>query len=146
MKWTELLNIKILQLGAFFGAVTAFIIGDVLGRRKTIFLGHFLNVVGASLQFSSWRLGQMVTGRVINGFGIGLTSTMSPIYLSECVVAQYRGILLVIGASSNVASFCLANWISYALYNHQGPFQWRFPLAFQLIFACIIFPILFCKS
>ncbi|KAI0595396.1 general substrate transporter [Biscogniauxia sp. FL1348] len=53
-----------------------------------------------------------------------------------------RGRLLVIGASSNVSCFCLANWLSYALAFHGGAWQWRFPMAFQLIFPCIIFPIL----
>jgi MFS family permease len=79
---------------------------------------------------------------VVNGFGMGMTSTMSPVYLAECVRSHMRGRLLVIGASSNVSSFCLANWMSYGLYYQSGPLQWRFPLAFQLVFACIIGPIL----
>lgn len=54
-----------------------------------------------------------------------------------------RGRLLVIGASSNVTSFCIANWISYGLYYQAGPLQWRFPLGFQLIFAFILVPVLF---
>lgn len=85
----------------------------------------------------------MIVGRLINGFGMGMTSTMSPVYLAECARSNVRGRLLVIGASSNVTSFCIANWISYGVYYQSGPLQWRFPLGFQLIFAFILTPILF---
>ncbi|KAI1848647.1 hypothetical protein JX265_011501 [Neoarthrinium moseri] len=129
-------------LGAFFGAIMAFILGDKLGRKRTIIIGHCFNFIGATLQFLSWSLPQMVIGRIINGFGMGMTSTMSPVYLAECARSHMRGRLLVIGASSNVMSFCLANWISYGLYYQAGPLQWRFPLGFQLVFACIIAPVL----
>lgn len=129
------------QLGAFFGAIVAFVLGDRLGRKRTLLIGHGLNLVGAVLQFSSYSLAQMVVGRVVNGFGMGMTSTMSPVYLAECATSALRGRLLVIGASSNVTCFCLANWICYGLYFGGGPLQWRFPLAFQLVFA-LVFPIL----
>ncbi|KAK9425952.1 putative General substrate transporter [Seiridium unicorne] len=130
-------------LGAFFGAILAFVLGDKLGRKKTIIIGHALNFTGATLQCLSWALPQMVVGRIVNGFGMGMTSTMSPVYLAECARPHMRGRLLVIGASSNVTSFCIANWISYGLYYQSGPLQWRFPLGFQLIFAFILTPILF---
>ncbi|KAH9907178.1 putative sugar transporter [Xylariomycetidae sp. FL2044] len=129
-------------LGAFFGAIFAFVLGDVFGRKKTIVIGHALNLVGAILQSLAWSLPQLVVGRVVNGFGIGMTSTMSPVYLAECARSGLRGRLLVIGASSNVSCFCLANWISYGLSFRDGPWQWRFPMAFQLVFPCVIFPIL----
>lgn len=121
----------------------AFILGDKLGRKKTIALGHVFNTVGAVMQVVSWHLPQMIIGRIVNGFGMGLTSTMSPVYLSECAKSHQRGKLVSIGASSNVTTFALANWISYALYFKKGPLQWRFPLALQLIFPFIIAPILF---
>lgn len=85
----------------------------------------------------------MIVGRLVNGFGMGMTSTMSPVYLAECARSHMRGRLLVIGASSNVTSFCIANWISYGVYYQAGPLQWRFPLGFQLIFALILAPVLF---
>ncbi|CAJ2503006.1 Uu.00g104000.m01.CDS01 [Anthostomella pinea] len=128
-------------LGAFFGAMLAFVSGDKLGRKKTIIMGHILSTWGATLQFLSWSLPQMIVGRVINGVGVGITSTASPVFLSECARSHMRGRLLIIGASSNVTCFCLANWISYTLYFRAGPWQWRFPLALQLIFPCIIFPL-----
>ncbi|RWA09575.1 hypothetical protein EKO27_g5536 [Xylaria grammica] len=128
-------------LGAFVGAVLAFILGDKLGRKRTIIAGHILNTVGAALQASAYSLPHLVIGRTLNGIGIGVTSTMSPVYLGECVKPHLRGRLLVIGASSNVASFALANWINYALAFRGGPLQWRLPLAIQLFFPFVIFPI-----
>lgn len=156
-------------LGAGAGAIAAFMLGDKLGRRRTIALGLLCNAVGAILQTLSWQLGQMITGRLINGFGIGLVSTMSPVYLSECVKSHVRGILMAIGACCNVVCFCIANCkskpksvpplypllaqklgadvaitgISYGLYYEANAFQWRFPLGFQLIFLVIIVPIWF---
>ncbi|KAI8963098.1 putative sugar transporter [Daldinia sp. FL1419] len=129
-------------IGAFIGAIAAFMLGDKLGRRKTIAWGLICNLVGATLQFLSWHLPQMIIGRLINGFGIGLTSTMTPVFLSECAKPHQRGKLVVIGTSSNVTMFSLANWIAYALHSQNGPFQWRFPLAFQVIFFFMIAPLL----
>ncbi|KAI0141686.1 putative sugar transporter [Xylariaceae sp. FL1272] len=129
-------------LGAFLGAAIAFYLGDHLGRKKTIVLGHILNVVGATLQFSSFSLAQFFVGRTLNGVGIGITSTMSPVWLGECAKSRMRGRLLVIGASANIATFALANWINYILAFHGGPLQWRLPLALQLVFPFVIFPAL----
>ncbi|KAI1177634.1 putative sugar transporter [Nemania sp. FL0916] len=128
-------------LGAFIGAILAFILGDKLGRKKTIILGHVLSTIGTALQASAYGLPQLVIGRTLNGIGIGVTSTMSPVYLSECVKPHLRGRLLVIGASANISSFALANWISYALAFRGGAVQWRLPLAIQLAFPFVIFPI-----
>lgn len=151
-------------LGAGAGAIAAFILGDKLGRRRTIALGLICNVVGAILQTLSWHLSQMVTGRLVNGFGIGLVSTMSPVYLSECAKSHVRGMLMAVGACCNVLCFCIANCksmlrflvfslafltdallvgISYGLYYQNNAFQWRFPLGFQLIFPMVITPIWF---
>ncbi|KAK2597808.1 hypothetical protein N8I77_012570 [Diaporthe amygdali] len=130
-------------LGAFFGAIAAFVLGDKLGRRRTIALGVLCNVVGSVLQAFSWHLPQMIVGRLVNGFGIGLVSSMSPVYLSECAPSHVRGMLLAVGACCNVACFCVANWIAFGLYHDDSAFQWRFPLAFQLIFLFIVAPILF---
>ncbi|KAL7625846.1 hypothetical protein AAE478_005069 [Parahypoxylon ruwenzoriense] len=129
--------------GAFAGSIIAFILGDKLGRKKTIALGLLCSFIGVILQFLAYHLPQMIIGRLVNGFGIGLTSTMTPVYLSECAKSHIRGKLVGIGASSNVTMFSLANWINYGLYFQRGPLQWRFPLAFQLIFPFMVAPLLF---
>ncbi|KAI2613398.1 putative sugar transporter [Hypoxylon sp. NC1633] len=129
-------------LGAFIGSIAAFILGDKLGRKKTIAWGLLFNLIGATLQFLAWHESQMIVGRIVNGFGIGLTSTTTPVFLSECAKSHQRGKLVGIGASSNVSMVAVANWISYGLYSRGGPFQWRFPLAFQVIFFFMIAPLL----
>lgn len=65
-----------------------------------------------------------------------------PVYQSECAKPQYRGRLVILANISNTVAFCLANWMNYGLYFRGGAFQWRFPLAFQLVFAAIAIPIM----
>jgi MFS family permease len=105
-------------------------------------LGHVLNVLGATLQVAAFQLPQLIIGRLVNGFGIGLTSTMCPVFLSECAPTKLRGKLVTIGTACNVAAFCLSGWIGYAVYFREGPMQWRLPLAVQLLFPFIILPTL----
>jgi hypothetical protein len=39
----------------------------------------------------------------------------------------------------NIAGFSLVNWINYGLSFVEGSVSWRFPLAFQFVFICILF-------
>ncbi|KAJ9132515.1 General substrate transporter [Pleurostoma richardsiae] len=126
------------SLGAFFGCIASFAYGDRIGRKRAIWTGLVLNVVGAVLQISAFGLAQMIVGRVVNGFGMGITSSTCPIFMAESSPSRIRGRLVVLGSVCNTLGFCLANWINYALYHGNGPFQWRFPLAFQLVFPLIV--------
>lgn len=58
-------------LGCFFGAVATIWLGNWLGRKKTIFVGSTIMIVGAALQCSSFELGQLIAARLITGFGNG---------------------------------------------------------------------------
>jgi MFS family permease len=116
----------------------SFTLGDRLGRKKTITLGLVCNTIGAVLQIVSWHLPQLIVGRIINGFGMGLTSSTCPVYQAECSKPRVRGKLVVVGSLSNTAAFCLSNWMNYGLFFQGEALQWRFPLGFQLIFPCIV--------
>lgn len=58
-------------LGCWVGAIATIWLGDILGRRKMIWIGTFLIAVGATIQCSSFQLAQLVTGRVVAGLGNG---------------------------------------------------------------------------
>ncbi|GME50436.1 sugar transporter stl1 [Neofusicoccum parvum] len=130
------------SLSAFVGCLFAFTVGDTLGRRRCNFIGLAANLIGAVLQIFAYHLPQLIIGRLINGFGMGVITTVVPVYQSECAKPQHRGRLVILANISNTLAFCLANWINYALFFRDGAFQWRFPLAFQLVFAMISIPIM----
>ncbi len=73
---------------------------------------------------------------------LGLTSSTCPVYQAECSKPRVRGKLVVVGSLCNTAAFCLSNWMNYGLYFTGGALQWRFPLAFQLIFPLVVASIL----
>ena len=63
------------NVGCFVGAVITIFIGDILGRRKMIFLGSCIMVVGAILQCSAFSLAHLIVGRIVTGFGNGRSSS-----------------------------------------------------------------------
>lgn len=62
--------------------------------------------------------------------------------MAEASPSHIRGKLVVLGSLCNTVGFCVANWINYAIFDNNGPFQWRFPLAFQLVFSAVVVAIL----
>jgi MFS family permease len=68
------------------------IIGMPLDRRKILLLGNTFVVVDAILQASSWRVAQIIFGRIFCGFGIGFVSCTVPTYMAEMSIeAGERG-------------------------------------------------------
>ncbi|KAK2776617.1 hypothetical protein FQN53_002560 [Emmonsiellopsis sp. PD_33] len=130
------------SVGAFLGCMFACAFGDHFGRRRSNFIGLACNSVGAVLQITSFHLPQMIIGRLINGFGMGINTSVVPVYQSECAKPHIRGRLVILANISNTVANCLANWMNYALFFKGGAFQWRFPLAFQLVFAIFAVPIM----
>lgn len=76
------------------GCLITFTIGDLLGRRKMIWLAMALIIVGASLQASAYTLAHLIVGRIITGFGTGIDSSTVPMYQSELAKATNRGQLV----------------------------------------------------
>ncbi|KAJ6007275.1 sugar transporter [Penicillium herquei] len=80
-----------LQLGALVGALSCSIIGDRLGRRKSIFLAGILAGIGQILQCTAFSLPQLIIGRVILGFGVGQLNVTVPVWQAESSNASQRG-------------------------------------------------------
>jgi MFS family permease len=95
------------NLGCFCGAVACIWIGDKLGRRKTIFLGSSIMVVGAILQASAFSLPHFIVGRIVTGMGNGLNTSTVPTWQSECSKSHRRGQLVMVeGALITGGSKC----------------------------------------
>lgn len=127
------------DLGCFAGAILAVMIGDYLGRKKSILLGTAIMTVGAIMQIAAFSTTVMVVGRIIAGVGNGINTSTAPVWQSETSKASWRGKLVVIEMILNIAGFSLSNWMTYGFSFVGGPISWRFPLAFQLVFVIILF-------
>lgn len=55
-----------------------FFVGEILGRRKTIWTAMGFVLIGAALQASAYTIPHLVIGRVVTGFGTGLKTSTVP--------------------------------------------------------------------
>lgn len=81
----------IYDIGCFVGAIAAVMIGDFLGRKKTILLGTSIMTVGAIMQIAAFNVPVMIVGRIIAGIGNGLNTSTAPVWQSETSKASWGG-------------------------------------------------------
>ncbi|KAL4914315.1 general substrate transporter [Aspergillus aurantiobrunneus] len=128
------------NLGCFLGAILTIFIGNPLGRRHTIFCGCVTMTTGAILQCTSFDLPQWIVGRIVTGIGNGMNTSTVPTWQSESSKAHDRGKLVMIEGMLITAGITLSYWINYGFsFLPEHEVSWRFPIAFQIIFAVIIF-------
>ncbi|KAJ6126829.1 hypothetical protein N7523_002441 [Penicillium sp. IBT 18751x] len=130
------------NLGCFFGAIFCIWIGNYLGRRKTIFAGSAIMVIGATLQSCAYSLPHLIVGRIVTGIGNGLNTSTVPTWQSECSKSHHRGQLVMVEGSLIAAGITISYWMDLGFsFLDPSSVAWRFPIAFQNLFALII---LFC--
>jgi sugar porter (SP) family MFS transporter len=130
------------ELGCFFGAIFTLIWGERIGRTPLLVSGGVLMIIGTVISTAAfgpqWGLGQFVVGRVISGLGNGMDTATIPVWQSECSRAHNRGFLVCFeGAIIAVGTF-VAYWIDFGLSYVDSSVQWRFPVAFQILFAILV--------
>lgn len=64
---------------------------DGYGRRKCIFVGCFLVLVGTAVQTTANTMGHFIAGRFVLGFGASIASAAGPAYTVELAHPAYRG-------------------------------------------------------
>jgi MFS family permease len=62
--------VSIYEIGCFVGAVITALIGESLGRRKSIFIGAVIMLGGAGFQAGVSSVGPMIAARVVSGLGM----------------------------------------------------------------------------
>ncbi|KAJ5730665.1 uncharacterized protein N7483_005173 [Penicillium malachiteum] len=129
----------IYDVGCLFGAIIALIWGERWGRKLSIMYGTVVMSIGALLQITAYSVPQMIVGRITAGLGNGINTSTAPVWQGETSQAKWRGRLIVIELTLNIAGFSLSNWMTFAFSFLPGPVAWRFPLAFQFIFIFVLF-------
>lgn len=86
------------QIGALMGALSCTFISDRLGRRKAIFCGAILNIVGQLLQVSAYSLIPFTVGRII--LGMALDSSLCPFGNPSALLRRIAASMLLPTVSS----------------------------------------------
>ncbi|RKF62918.1 Myo-inositol transporter 1 [Erysiphe neolycopersici] len=126
--------------GALIGTVLAGLMADRYGRKRVIYVGCALFVLGAILQATAFGVIQMSSGRLVVGFGIGSVAMVVPLYIAEISPARYRGKLI----GTNTLSITFGQLVSYGTGGLFGSvshgWRWMVGLAAApaILLACLL--------
>jgi sugar porter (SP) family MFS transporter len=133
-----------LLIGATIAAALAGKIADKIGRKNTILLSSILFCI--TIPLSSFAANDIlfIFARFIVGIAIGLSSTTTPLYLSELAPVKKRGsvvwltqLMIVIG----ILVAYLTSFLLFAVFNNSlnSDFAWRLSLFIAIVPAIVMF-------
>lgn len=121
-------------LGTILGVIFAGYLGDKIGRKPTLLVSAFLFFVSSIGCAIAFNFDELVIYRIIGGVGIGVASIISPLYISEISVPQYRGRLVGLYQLAVTIGFLSAYLVNYALLQFASSTSSQFssPLMYKL--------------
>lgn len=115
--------------GAIIGAAIGGWFNDRLGRRTTILIADFLFFIGAVIMAAAPNPALLIVGRVFVGFGVGMASMTSPLYISEASPAKVRGALVSTNGFLITGGQFLSYLINLAFTKVPGTWRWMLGVA-----------------
>ncbi|KAJ7226629.1 monosaccharide importer [Mycena haematopus] len=131
------LVVSILSAGTFVGALLAFPMGDMVGRKWGIVCSCVVFSLGVGLQLDT-KWATFVVGRVIAGVGVGLVSCLVPMYQSECSPKNIRGLIVGLYQLAITIGALLAAVVLNATKDKDSHAAWRTPISVQFAWAFIL--------
>ena len=131
-------------IGSILGVAIAGMLSDFLGRKKTMLISAVLFSVSAIGCALCADFTQLVLFRIVGGFGIGIVSIVSPVYISEVSPAEVRGTLVSLYQLFITIGFLLAYLANYLILKGVSMAEyWRPMLGAEaipdLLFLVLIF-------
>ena len=121
----------IAMASALYGTVVGALVGgwpaDRFGRKATLLWIGILYLVGAVGSGLATNVSLFIAARVIGGLGIGISTVVAPMYISEIAPPKYRGRLAGM-FQFNIVFGILMAFVSNALLAGVGENAWRWML------------------
>ncbi len=125
---------------ALWGTVLGSLVGawptDRFGRKKTLLWIGVLYFVSAIWSGLAADVGSFMAARFIGGLGVGISTVVAPLFISEIAPAQYRGRLAGM-FQFNIVFGILIAFVSNTLLGGIGEDAWRWMLGAEAIPALI---------
>ncbi len=125
-------------IGALFGGIPA----EKYGRKKSLIviaLLYFISAIGSAM---AGGVTSFIIYRFIGGLGVGASSVVAPMFISEIAPAKNRG-KLVATFQFNIVLGILLAYLSNYLLRDMGDNAWRWMLGVEAIPAAMFFVLMF---
>lgn len=130
--------VAILEVGAFCSSLVVGRVGDIIGRKRTILYGSMIFFVGGACQSFANGMPMMLVGRITAGVGVGMLSTIVPVYQSEISPPHNRGKLACIEFTGNITGYATSVWVDYFCSYIKSDYSWRIPLVMQCVMGALL--------
>lgn len=128
-------------IGALFGGIPA----DRMGRKKSLLWIGLFYLVSALGSAVAWDITSFTLFRFLGGLGVGASSVVAPMYISEIAPAKNRGLLVALYQFNIVFGIVMAYVSNYLIGTAGLAEDWRWMLGVEaipaLIYSVMIFSI-----
>jgi len=119
------------------GAPFAATLSDKFGRRKAMFCGGAVIIIGMIIISTAMKFAQLVVGRFVLGLGIAIMTVAAPAYSIEIAPPHWRGRCTGFYNCGWFGGSIPAAIVTFATNYIDNHYSWRIPLILQA-FACVI--------
>jgi sugar porter (SP) family MFS transporter len=113
-----------LLYGCLFGAMAAGSLSDRYGRRSILRVSGVLFLISAIFAAVPHTIVEFLIARFLGGLGIGLASTIAPLYLAEVSPREKRGSIVTLNQTAIVSGILVAYCTNWA-FSFTGAAAWR---------------------
>ncbi|MGB8965565.1 MAG: sugar porter family MFS transporter, partial [Candidatus Cybelea sp.] len=133
--WWQAFTISVVLIGCIAGSAIAGTLADRIGRRWTLFAAGVVFFVGAIVSALAPNETVLLWGRFVVGIGIGFSSVVAPLYISEVAPAESRGALVSLYQFAITVGILAAYLVDYALAAGEA---WRWMLGLAVFPSLIL--------
>lgn len=124
-------------VGQIVGSPVAAVLSDRFGRRRTMFVGAILIIIGMVIASTGSTIAQFAVGRFVLGFGVSVMTVSAPAYTMEIAPPHWRGRCTGLYNCGWFGGSIPAAAVTYGTNFINSDYSWRIPVILQA-FACTI--------
>lgn len=137
-------TVSIALWGTAIGALTSGELGERLGGRNALRVMAALYLISSLGCAFAWNWDALLVFRFIGGLGIGGSSVLGPVYISEMAPAKWRGRLVGMFQVMVVIGILIAYFSNYCVAQfHLGNMEWHWQLGIPAVPALIFLILLY---
>ncbi|WP_163859713.1 sugar porter family MFS transporter [Paenibacillus elgii] len=128
-----------LIIGCIAGAALSGMLSDRFGRKKVLIAAAALFIIGSVGSAIPATFTGYIIARMIGGIGIGITSTLCPLYNAEIAPARYRGRLVALNQFATVTGIFLVYFVNSGIAGYADD-AWNIATGWRWMFGVGVLP------